>query len=47
MRLPGLVQPRDYRSCVGQPVTVEQFRALIRARRYDIVHFAGTAATTR
>ncbi len=41
MRLPGLVQPRDYRKYVGKPVTVEQFRALIRERRFDLVHFAG------
>ncbi|HET9702610.1 MAG TPA: CHAT domain-containing protein [Vicinamibacterales bacterium] len=41
MRLPGLVQPRDYRKYVGKRVTVEQFRALIRERRFDIVHFAG------
>jgi hypothetical protein len=41
MRLPGLVQPRDYRKYVGRPVMVEQFRALIRERRFDLVHFAG------
>jgi CHAT domain-containing protein len=41
LRLPGLVHPRNYRKYVDQPVTVEQFRALIRERRYDIVHFAG------
>lgn len=41
IRLPGLVHPRNYRKYVGQPVTVEEFRALIRERRYDIVHFAG------
>jgi CHAT domain-containing protein len=41
LRLPGLVHPRNYRKYVGQTVTVEQFRALIRERRYDIVHFAG------
>ena len=40
-RLPGLVHPRNYRKFIDQPVTVEQFRALIRERRYDIVHFAG------
>lgn len=40
-RLPGMVHPRDHRKYIGQPVTVEQFRALIRERRYDIVHFAG------
>jgi CHAT domain-containing protein len=40
-RLPGLVRPRDYRRYVGKRVTVEQFRALIRERRFDIVHFAG------
>jgi CHAT domain-containing protein len=40
-RLPGLVHPRDFRKYVDQPVTVERFRALLRERRYDIVHFAG------
>jgi CHAT domain-containing protein len=40
-RLPGMVDPRNHRKYVGQPVTVEQFRSLIRDRRYDVVHFAG------
>jgi CHAT domain-containing protein len=40
-RLPGLVDPRNFRKYVNQPVTVDQFRALIRERRYDVVHFAG------
>ena len=40
-RLPGLVDPRNFRKYVDQPVTVDQFRALIRERRYDVVHFAG------
>ena len=40
-RLPGLVDPRNFRKYVDQPVTVDQFRSLIRDRRYDVVHFAG------
>ncbi|HEX5110772.1 MAG TPA: CHAT domain-containing protein [Vicinamibacterales bacterium] len=40
-RLPGLVDARNYRKYVDQPVTVDQFRALIRERRFDVVHFAG------
>jgi CHAT domain-containing protein len=40
-RLPGLVEPGDFREHIGRRVTVEDFRALIRERRYDIVHFAG------
>jgi len=40
-RLPGLVEPLDYKTYVGARVTVEQFRALLRDGRYDIVHFAG------
>jgi hypothetical protein len=40
-RLPGLVDPRNFRKYVDQPVTVDQFRGLLRERRYDIVHFAG------
>jgi hypothetical protein len=40
-RLPGIVDPSHFKRYVDQPVTVEQFRALLRERRYDIVHFAG------
>src|SRR4029079_8559144 len=40
-RLPGVIEPSDYTSHVGQPVTVEEFRALLRSRQCDIVHFAG------
>jgi hypothetical protein len=40
-RLPGLVDPRNFRKYVDQPLTVDRFRGLIRERRYDIVHFAG------
>ncbi len=40
-RLPGLVEPADFREHVDRAVSVEQFRALLRERRYDIVHFAG------
>jgi CHAT domain-containing protein len=40
-RLPGVVDPSNYKKRVNQPVTVEDFRALLRSRRYDIVHFAG------
>lgn len=40
-RLPGLVEPGDFHEYVGQTVTVEQFRSLLRERRYDVVHFAG------
>jgi hypothetical protein len=40
-RLPGVIDPSNYKKRVDQPVTVEDFRALLRSRRYDIVHFAG------
>ena len=40
-RLPGVVDPSNYKRHVDQPVTVEEFRALLRSRKYDIVHFAG------
>ena len=40
-RLPGLVEPMDFRAHVGRAVTVDRFRALLREGRYDIVHFAG------
>ena len=40
-RLPGLVEPGDFRRYVGQPVTVDEFRTLLRESRADIVHFAG------
>jgi hypothetical protein len=40
-RLPGVIDPSNYRKYVGQPVTVDEFRDLIRSRKYDIVHFAG------
>jgi CHAT domain-containing protein len=40
-RLPGLVEPEDFRKYVEQPVTVDDFRGLLREGRYDIVHFAG------
>ena len=40
-RLPGVIDPSNYKKRVDQPVTVEEFRALLRSRRYDIVHFAG------
>lgn len=40
-RLPGLVEPADFRRCVNRPMTVEDFRTLMREGRYDIVHFAG------
>jgi hypothetical protein len=40
-RLPGIVDLSHFKRYVDQPVTVEQFRALLRERRYDIVHFAG------
>jgi hypothetical protein len=40
-RLPGVIDPSNYRRHVDQPVTVEEFRALLRSRKYDIVHFAG------
>ena len=40
-RLPGIVDPSNFKKYVDQPVTVEHFRALLRERRYDIVHFAG------
>lgn len=40
-RLPGVIDPSNYKRRVGQPVTVDDFRALLRSRKYDIVHFAG------
>ncbi len=40
-RLPGVIDPSNYRKHVDQPVSVEEFRALLRSRKYDIVHFAG------
>jgi CHAT domain-containing protein len=40
-RLPGLVDPSDFRKYVEQPMSVEEFRALVRTGRYDIIHFAG------
>ena len=40
-RLPGVIDPSNYKKHVDQPVTVEEFRALLRSRKYDIVHFAG------
>lgn len=40
-RLPGIVDPSNFLRYVNQPVTVEEFRGLVRERRYDIVHFAG------
>ena len=40
-RLPGVIDPSNYKKRVDQPVTVEEFRALLRSRKYDIVHFAG------
>jgi CHAT domain-containing protein len=40
-RLPGVIDPSNYKKRVDQPVTVENFRALLRSRKYDIVHFAG------
>ena len=40
-RLPGLIDPADYMSQVDRPVTVEEFRTLLRSHQYDIVHFAG------
>jgi hypothetical protein len=40
-RLPGVIDPADYKQHVDQPVTVEEFRALVRSRKYDIIHFAG------
>jgi hypothetical protein len=40
-RLPGVIDPSNYKEHVDQPVTVEAFRALLRSRKYDIVHFAG------
>ena len=40
-RLPGLVDPLDFRKYVDRPLTVDQFRGLLRERRYDVVHFAG------
>jgi hypothetical protein len=40
-RLPGVIDPSNYKAHVDQPVTVEEFRALLRSRKYDIVHFAG------
>ena len=40
-RLPGLVQPCDFRRYVGQPVTVDEFRTLLRESGADILHFAG------
>jgi hypothetical protein len=40
-RLPGLVDPMNFREFIDEPVTVERFRSLLREGRYDIVHFAG------
>jgi CHAT domain-containing protein len=40
-RLPGVIDPSNYKRYIDQPVTVEEFRALLRSRKYDIVHFAG------
>ena len=40
-RLPGVIDPSNYKKHVDQPVTVEEFRALLRSQQYDIVHFAG------
>jgi hypothetical protein len=40
-RLPGLVEAGDFQEYVGHTVTVEQFRALIRDGKFDIIHFAG------
>jgi len=40
-RLPGIIDPADYMSHVDRPVTVEEFRTLLRSHHYDIVHFAG------
>jgi hypothetical protein len=40
-RLPGLVEPADFRAYIDKPVSVEDFRTLLREGRYDIVHFAG------
>jgi CHAT domain-containing protein len=40
-RLPGVIDPSNYKKRVDQPVTVEDFRGLLRSRKYDIVHFAG------
>jgi hypothetical protein len=40
-RLPGLVEPSDFRAHIDKTVSVEDFRTLLREGRYDIVHFAG------
>jgi CHAT domain-containing protein len=40
-RLPGMIDPADYMAQVDRPVTVEEFRTLLRSHQYDIVHFAG------
>lgn len=40
-RLPGMIDPTDFKAQVDRPVTVEEFRMLLRSQRYDIVHFAG------
>jgi CHAT domain-containing protein len=40
-RLPGVIDPSNYKKYVDQPLAVEEFRALLRSRKYDIVHFAG------
>jgi hypothetical protein len=41
-RLPGMVdEDANYRKYVGTRVTVEDFRALLRGGRFDVVHFAG------
>ncbi|MEO5741892.1 MAG: CHAT domain-containing protein [Vicinamibacterales bacterium] len=40
-RLPGVIDPSNHKKHVDQPVTVEEFRSLLRSRKYDIVHFAG------
>jgi hypothetical protein len=37
----GVIDPSNFKRRVDQPVTVEDFRALLRSRKYDIVHFAG------
>ncbi len=40
-RLPGVIDPSNYKKHIDQPLNVEDFRALLRSRKYDIVHFAG------
>ena len=36
-----MIDPADYMAQVDRPVTVEEFRTLLRSHQYDIVHFAG------